>query len=119
MLNKAAIQGRLTKDPELRVTPSGISVCSFSLACDGRRNADGTTNTLFLDCVAWRSQAEFVSTYLRKGSMVIVEGSLQARDWTTNDGQKRRTVELVADQVHSCGGRSERTDDPAYDPAYD
>ena len=101
MLNKIFIMGRLTHDPELRRTQNGTAVTSFTLAVDRDfKNADGTKDTDFIDVVAWRNTAEFVSKYFAKGRMAVVEGRLQLRDWTDKDGNKRRTAEIVADSVY-------------------
>lgn len=99
MLNVVTLQGRLTKDPELRQTQNGTAVTSFSLAFNDREEAS------FFDCVAWKSTAEFVCQYLRKASMVVVEGRLQTRDWKDQNGNKRRNTEIVVNRVHFCGSR--------------
>ena len=102
MLNKIFLMGRLTRDPELRRTQTGTPVASFTLAVD-RDFKDRTTGeraTDFIDVVAWRQTGEFVSRYFTKGRMAVVEGRLQLRDWTDKDGNKRRTAEVVADQVY-------------------
>ena len=102
MLNHIVIMGRLTRDPELRRTGSGIAVTSFSLAVDrdfgGRDGGDRETD--FIDCVAWRQTGEFVSKYFTKGRMAVVSGRLQIRNWTDKDGNKRRSAEVVADNVY-------------------
>ena len=101
MLNKVFIMGRLTRDPELRRTGSGTAVTSFSLAVDRDfKSQGGEKETDFIDIVAWRNTAEFVSKYFTKGRMAVVEGRLQMRDWTDRDGNKRRTAEVVADNVY-------------------
>ena len=102
MLNHIVLMGRLTRDPELRYTQSQIPVASFSLAVDrdfGGRDG-GERQTDFIDIVAWRSTAEFVSKYFTKGSMAVVSGRLQIRDWQDNNGNKRRSAEIVADNVY-------------------
>ena len=101
MLNKIILMGRLTRDPELRRTGSGTAVTSFSLAVDRDfKSQSGEKETDFIDVVAWRNTAEFVSKYFTKGRMAIVEGRLQIRDWTDRDGGKRRSAEVVADNVY-------------------
>ena len=101
MLNHIVLMGRLTRDPELRHTQSGTAVAGFSLAVERDFKGDtGDRETDFIDCVAWRSTAEFVSKYLSKGRMAIVDGRLQMRDWTDRDGNKRRSAEVVADHVY-------------------
>ena len=110
MLNHIVLMGRLTRDPELRRTGSGIAVATFSLAVDrdfGSRDG-GEKETDFIDIVAWRSTAEFVSKYFTKGSMAVVSGRLQIRDWTDREGGKRRSAEVVADNVYF--GESKRRD---------
>ncbi len=102
MLNKIIIMGRLGRDPELRRTQSGTSVASFSLAVDRdfKDKSSGERVTDWIDVVAWRQTAEFVSRYFTKGCMAVVEGRLQMRDWTDKDGGKRRSAEVVADNVY-------------------
>ena len=101
MLNKIFIMGRLTRDPELRRTQNGTAVTSFTLAVDRDfKNPDGTKDTDFIDVVAWRNTAEFVSKYFSKGRMAVVEGCLQLRDWTDKDGNKRRNAEVLADNIY-------------------
>ena len=102
MLNHIVIMGRLTRDPELRRTGSGIAVASFTVAVDrdfGGRDG-GEKETDFIDCVAWRQTGEFVSKYFTKGRMIVVSGRLQIRSWTDKDGNKRRTAEVVADNCY-------------------
>lgn len=113
MLNHIVIMGRLTRDPELRRTGSGIAVANFSVAVERDFKSDsGEKETDFIDCVAWRSTGEFVSKYMKKGSMVAVSGRLQIRSWTDNDGNKRRTAEIVADNVYfGESKKSESTND--------
>ena len=101
MLNKIIIMGRLTIDPELRRTGSGTAVTSFSMACDRDfKSQSGDKETDFIEVVAWKNTAEFVSKYFSKGRMAVVEGRLQIRDWTDKDGGKRRSAEVVADHVY-------------------
>ena len=110
MLNHVVIMGRLTRDPELRRTGSGIAVASFTVAVDrdfGGRDG-GEKETDFIDCVAWRQTGEFVSKYFTKGRMIVVSGRLQIRSWTDKDGNKRRTAEVVADNCYF--GDSKRDD---------
>lgn len=99
MLNRVILIGRLTRDPELRVTQSGISVASFSLAVDRPFSSQGQRETDFIDCVAWRRLAETVAEHMRKGRLVAVEGRLQIRSYETQDGQRRRAAEVVCDDV--------------------
>lgn len=112
MLNKIFIMGRLTRDPELRRTQGGNAVTSFALAVDRDfKSADGTKETDFIDVVAWRNTAEFAAKYFTKGRMAVVEGRLQMRDWTDKEGNKRRSAEVVADNIYF--GDSKREDAPA------
>ena len=110
MLTHITIMGRLTRDPELRYTQSQTPVASFTLAVDrdfGSRDG-GEKQTDFIDCVAWRQTAEFVSKYFTKGSMAVVSGRLQIRDWTDREGGKRRSAEVVVDNIYF--GESRRRD---------
>ena len=110
MLNHITIMGRLTRDPELRRTGTGIAVASFTVAVDrdfsGRDGGEKETD--FIDCVAWRQTGEFVSKYFTKGSMIVVSGRLQIRNWNDKDGNKRRSAEVVADNVYF--GESKRSE---------
>ena len=110
MLNHIVIMGRLTRDPELRYTQSNTPVASFTVAVDRDYTSrdGGERQTDFIDCVAWRSTGEFVSKYFTKGSMAVVSGRLQIRDWQDRDGNKRRSAEIVADNVYF--GESKRRD---------
>lgn len=101
MLNQSTIMGRLTADPELRRTGSGIAVASFTVAVDrDRKNDDGELETDYIDVCAWRGTAEFVCKYFHKGSMAVVTGRLQIRNWTDKEGNKRRNAEIVAYSVY-------------------
>ena len=101
MLNQIVLMGRLTRDPELRRTGSGVAVASFTLAVDRDFAAQGAEKeTDFVDIVAWRNTAEFVSKYFAKGRMAVVTGRLQIRNWQDKDGNKRRSAEVVADNVY-------------------
>lgn len=118
MLNKIFIMGRLTRDPELRRTQNGTAVAGFALAVDrDYKNADGTKETDFIEVVAWRSSAEFVSKYFAKGRMAVVEGRLQIRDWQDKDGNKRRNAEVVADNVYFGDSKTEGDSSGGYKAA--
>ena len=117
MLNRIILMGRLTHDPELRRTQSDTPVCSFSLAVDRDYKRDGEKETDFIDIVAWRSTADFVSKYFTKGRMAVVEGRLQIRDWTDKEGGTRRSAEVIADNVYF--GDSKPKDSGSDVPAYD
>lgn len=117
MLNCAVIMGRLTADPELKTTQSGISVVSFSVAVDRsfvRKGEERQTD--FINVVAWRQTAEFVSRYFRKGSMIAVQGSIQTRKYVDKNGNNRVAVEIVADNVSFCGSKSESGMEGGYAP---
>ena len=122
-MNQIIIMGRMTRDPELRHTPNGVSVASFTLAVDrGFAPKDGgERQTDFIDVVAWRNTAEFVSRYFTKGQMAAVVGRLQIRDWTDKEGNKRRSAEVIAENIHfteskksreSSYGSNDSKDDP-------
>lgn len=116
MLNHITIMGRLTRDPELRRTGSGIAVASFTLAVDHdfAPKEGGERETDFIDCVAWRQTGEFVSKYFTKGRMAVVSGQLQIRNWTDKEGNKRRNAEVIADNVYF--GDSKRDTNSANSP---
>ena len=108
MLNSAVIMGRLTADPELKTTNSGISVVSFCVAVDRDYVKPGEERqTDFINVTAWRQTAEFVSHYFNKGKMIAVQGSIQTRNYEDKDGNKRTAVEIVADRVFFCGSKAE------------
>lgn len=113
MLNQITLMGRLTRDPELRRTQSGTAVASFSLAVDRDYSGKdgGEKETDFIDCVAWRNTAEFISKYFTKGRMAVVAGRLQIRPWTDRDGNKRRSAEVIIDSAYF--GDSKRESDGA------
>lgn len=113
-LNKAVLCGRLTADPELKQTPSGVQVCTFTLAVNRRyqaKNADGTPTAAqqadFISCVAWRNAAEFLCRYFRKGSSVCITGAIQTRSWTDQSNQKRYSTEIVAEEVMFVDNKNE------------
>ena len=110
MLNKAVIQGRLTKDPELRTTQSGTSVASFTGAWSEEYN--GQESKLFLNCVAWKSTAEMLAKFFSKGKEIVVEGRLGSRSWEDRDGNKREVIELTADRIHFCGPKEKPVEAP-------
>ncbi len=106
MLNHIVLQGRLTRDPELRRTGTGTAVASFTLAVD-RDFGKEEKETDFIDVVCWRSTAEFAANYFKRGRMAVVSGRLQIRGWTDKDGNKRRTAEVVADNVYFGDSKSD------------
>ena len=109
-MNQIVLMGRMTRDPELRQTPNSVPVASFTLAVDRgfASKESGERQTDFIDVVAWRSTAEFVSKYFTKGQMTAVTGRLQIRDWTDKDGNKRRNAEVVADNVYFTESKKSR-----------
>ena len=115
MLNHCIIMGRLTRDPELRTTTSGVSVASFSVAVDRDYQSGEEKQTDFINCVAWRSTGEFVNRYFSKGSMIIVNGRLQSRSYTDRDGNKRAAVELVAETVYFGEPKRKQDAEPQWD----
>lgn len=117
MINSVVLMGRLTFDPELRTTPSGVSVVRFQLAVDRNFQKAGEERKAdFIDVTAWRQTAEFVSRYFRKGSMIAVEGSIQTDNFTDKDGNKRKSVQVIANNVSFCGSKAESGEASA--PAY-
>ena len=119
MFNRIILIGRLTADPELKTVGQDTQLCKFCLAVDRRfKNAQGEKETDFIDCVAWRQTGEFVSKYFTKGSMIVVSGRLQIRNWTDKEGNKRRSAEVVADNVYF--GESKRGSEGAssYNSSY-
>ena len=118
MLNRIVLMGRLTKNPELRHTQSGTPVASFSLAVDRdfKDKQTGEKATDFIDIVAWRQTAEFVSRFFTKGRMAVVAGRLQLRDWTDRDGNKRRTAEVLAEHVYFGDSKRDAESGGAYTP---
>lgn len=104
-LNKVILAGRLTADPELKTTPSGLSVTSFTVAVDRRFGKEKQTD--FISCVAWRSTAEFITKYFSKGNSICVCGSIQTRNYTDKNGNKRTAVEVVAEEATFCEGKKD------------
>lgn len=115
MLNVVAIMGRLVADPELRTTQSGINVVSFRIACDRNFARQGEQRQAdFIDIVAWRQQAEFVSKYFQKGSLIAIEGSLQTRQYQDKNGNNRTAVEFVVDNIYFAGAKSDGQQQSGY-----
>lgn len=108
MINTVVLMGRLTFDPELRTTPSGVSVVRFQVAVDRSYQKAGEERKAdFIDVTAWRQTADFISRYFHKGSMIAIEGSLQTDNFTDKDGNKRKSVQVVANNVSFCGSKNE------------
>jgi len=110
-MNKSILMGRLTKDPDMRMTPSQVPVCTFTLAVDRRfKDAGGNRQADFIPIVAWRQAAEFANKYFNKGSRMIVVGSIQTRSWDDQEGKRHYATEVVAEEIYF--GESKRTQDP-------
>ncbi|MBR5767673.1 MAG: single-stranded DNA-binding protein [Clostridia bacterium] len=118
-LNRVILGGRLTSDVELRTTPNGVSVCSFTIAVNrrfqSRDSQDGGSAADFINCVAWRQQAEFITKYFHKGSSICVEGAIQTRSWTDNNNQKRYATDVVVDSAMFVDSKSESGARPSQD----
>lgn len=110
MLNHITIMGRLTRDPEMRRTGSGVAVTSFTIACDRDFGQNGQKETDFIEVTAWRQTGEFVSKYFTKGRMAVVSGRLQIRKWEDKNGNKRNTAEVVADNVYFGDSKNSTAD---------
>ena len=122
MLNKISIHGRLVRDPELKTTPSGVSVCNFTVAVDRSFTRQGEEKqTDFFECVAWRGLADTISKYFTKGKEIVVSGEMQSRKWQDKDGNNRISWEIMADSVDFCGSKGDSSNNgnsaPATEPA--
>ncbi len=106
-MNKVILMGRLTRDPEMRQTQSGVAVCSFSIAVNRRFAKEGQQNADFINCTAWRQQAEFICKYFQKGAMISVIGNLQSRSWENQEGKKQYATDVVVDEVYFTGSKTE------------
>lgn len=113
MLNKVILMGRLTKDTELKMTPSGVEVVSFTVAVDRKHAPQGEKKADFINCVAWRNAAKFIHTHFNKGKMINVCGNLQTREWEDSNGQRRYATEVIVEEANFCG------DGKATDPLND
>ena len=110
-MNKVILMGRLTRNPELRQTTSGIPVCSFSIAVNRRFAKDGQQNADFINCTAWRQQAEFICKYFQQGSMIAIVGSLQSRSWDNQEGKRQYSTDVIVEEVHFTGSKRESQSD--------
>ena len=121
MLNKSIVAGRIVRDPDLRSTQSGVPIASFTVACDRdvARDSDGERQADFIDIVAWRSKAEFVSKHFHKGDLIMVAGRLQFREWVDKDGNKRRSAEINAENIYFGVDRKSRRNDSPETDAFD
>lgn len=106
-LNKVILGGRLTADVELKKTPQGLSVCSFSIAVNRRTSKEQEQQADFINCVAWRNTAEFISKYFKKGSSICISGTIQTRSWVDNNGNNRYATEVIAEEAYFVDGKSE------------
>ena len=106
-MNKVVLVGRLARDPELRTTPSGVSVCNFTVACDRRYTQNGERQADFINCIAWRQSGEFVARYFTKGNRIALEGSIQTRSWDDQNGNKRYATEVVVDHAEFAQSKGE------------
>lgn len=106
-MNKVILMGRLTRDPEMRQTPNGVPVCSFSIAVNRRFAKEGQQNADFINCTAWRQQAEFICKYFQKGAMIAVVGNLQSRSWENQEGKRQYSTDVVVDEVYFTGSRND------------
>ena len=107
-MNKVELVGRLTKDPEVKLTSNQTQFCNFTIAVDRRfKDQNGQRQADFINCVAWRNSAEFIARYFQKGSMIAVTGSIQTRNYEDKNGNKRTATEVVVDQASFCGSKSE------------
>jgi len=109
-INKTILGGRLTADPELKQTASGVSVCSFTLAVNRKPIKGKEQQTDFITCVAWRNTAEFISRYFKKGSSLCIVGNIQTRTWTDNSGQKRYATEVIVDEAMFVDGKNDNAE---------
>ena len=107
MINNVVLMGRLTADPELRTTQSGTSVTSFTVAVDRDYKTDGERQTDFINCVAWRNTADFITTYFRKGQMIAVQGTIQTRNYEDKNGNKRTATEVIVEKASFCGEKKQ------------
>lgn len=115
MINNVVLMGRLTYEPELKVTPNGVAVTHIQIACDRAHQAKGEEKkTDFIDVTAWRKTADFISKYFHKGSMIAVEGSIQTDNFTDSNGNKRKSVQVVANNVSFCGSKTEKNTNSVY-----
>ena len=117
MLNRAILMGRITKSPELKTTPNGVSVIQISIAVDRDYTPKGhEKQTDFINVVAWRGTAEFIEKHFEKGQLIALTGSIQTRSYTDNQGNKRSVTEVIADQVYFCGGKNDnKKEKPSFD----
>lgn len=113
-LNKVILGGRLTADVELKATPQGVSVCQFSMAVNRKTSKEQEQKADFINCVAWRNTAEFISKFFKKGSSICVTGEIQTRDWIDKNGQKRYATEVIVDEAYFVDGKNDGQFAPAF-----
>jgi single-strand DNA-binding protein len=114
-INKVILGGRLTADVELKQTPQGVSVCSFSIAVNRRTSKEQEQKADFINCIAWRNTAEFISKYFKKGSSICISGSIQTRTWVDKSGQNRYATEVIADEAYFVDGKSDNQATPQFE----
>lgn len=112
-MNKAILIGRITKDVELRYTPNNVAVIQFTVAVDRRYKVEGQPQADFINCVAWRNTAEFISKYFSKGSRIAIVGSIQTRSWDDNDGNRHYVTEVIVDEAEFCESKKQQSNDYA------
>lgn len=112
-MNKVILMGRLTKDPEMRQTQSGLPVCSFNIAVNRRFAKEGQQTADFLNCTAWRNTAEFITKYFTKGNMILVLGSLKSRSWDGSDGKKQYATDILVEEAYFTGSKTETAVSPS------
>lgn len=117
-MNKVILVGRLVREPELRTTQSGVSVCSFTVACDRRYQKEGERQADFINCIAWRNTADFISNYFTKGTRIALDGSIQTRSWDAEDGTKRYATEVIVDHAEFAQSKSEGNSENTTQPEY-
>lgn len=115
-MNKVILVGRLVKDPELNQTANGISVCTFTVACDRRYQKEGERQADFINCVAWRQSAEFISKFFTKGTRIALDGSIQTRSWDDSEGNKRYATEVIVDHAEFAQSKNEGGETQNYTP---
>ena len=117
-MNKVILVGRLVREPELRTTQSGVNVCSFTVACDRRYQKEGERQADFINCIAWRNTADFISNYFTKGTRIALDGSIQTRSWDAEDGTKRYATEVIVEHAEFAQSKSEGNSGSITQPEY-
>ena len=118
-MNKVILMGRLTHDPEYSQTPSGVSMTRFSIAVNRRFAKEGQQQADFINCTAWRQQAEFICKYFKKGSMIAIVGNIQTSSWSGRDGKKQYSTDVIVDEVYFTGEKKESSTDNDMNGGYE